>query len=73
MLLTAPAIVSFHFNYLLDLATPTGFEPVTYRLGGGRSILLSYGAPDDGVVDRVVSVNCPVNSMRRQGRSKRCA
>ena len=26
------------------LVTPSGFEPLAYRLGGGRSILLSYGA-----------------------------
>ena len=29
------------------VVTPTGFEPVAYRLGICRSILLSYGAPCD--------------------------
>ena len=32
------------FGFPQGLAAPTGFEPVAYRLGGGRSILLSYGA-----------------------------
>ena len=31
-------------DLLTDLATPRGFEPLTYRLGICRSILLSYGA-----------------------------
>lgn len=32
------------FGVVSEVVTPSGFEPLAYRLGGGRSILLSYGA-----------------------------
>ncbi len=32
-----------NISELLLLVFPSGFEPLAYRLGGDRSILLSYG------------------------------
>ncbi len=34
--------------------TPTGFEPVAYRLGIYRSILLSYGVADAYLSEKIV-------------------
>ena len=36
--------------YRRDLAFPAGVEPTTFRLGGERSILLSYGNLSDAVL-----------------------
>ena len=41
-----------------DMAHPRGFEPPTCRLGGGRSILLSYGCICPRIVPKKI---CPVN------------
>ena len=38
-----PIFVNQMYNLVKPLAHPAGFEPTACRLGGGRSILLSYG------------------------------
>ena len=56
-----PADTSSHTITADSLAHPRGFEPPTCRLGGGRSILLSYGCICFSIVSKFWS---SVNELR---------
>lgn len=47
---------------IVKLAPPRGFEPLTLRLEGGRSILLSYGGGTGDDVSRGDQPSVPVAS-----------
>ena len=62
------------FCHAVELATPSGFEPLTYRLGICCSILLSYGAVTTFLVELAGRGKTPgdIRSCRRAANPYSC-